>query len=670
MSATKTRHVLIACWLAAAAPLAAARPQTPVFRSGVTLVTVDVTVLDRDGNPVPGLKAEDFEIKLNGKAQPVRTLSFVRVAQTAAPLVARDIDPEVTGRHVATNTAAPGESKVFVLMIDDLSYPPEAGRSLFTSARKFVERQPDGVYVGLSTTSGSVIVNPTSDHAAVAAAMKKVVGEFTDPRRMLTPTSPTVGIAESIDIVVHNDTAMMNNMLQRECLPRARFASVSALLTSENPCAMEAQSAARMIASQTRGTTARQVDAVVGALQAMKGAPGLKQMVLLSEGIGVTRESMTAFTPVARAAAEAGVQISVLVEEGNDLDMADTGHVATEEIGRLADTGMSMRRREDRRMFKAAMQTLADVSGGTFETIIGQADRAFDRAAASGSAVYRLGVEPPAGVQESKPLNVSANVRRPGLAVHANRQAVLPGERVEPTVADRTRAAINEGQPLFGVPIRMSVVRRQASSGQVELGIGLEVPGTVKGPLTATFGLVDAAGALKSGAREVAVPAPPSDYRLTFPIPVAPGAYTVRFAVADASGGVGSAETSIDAHLMPMGPFDASDVLTWWNDAAGKAQFLALDRIPAGVTSLGAGLELYPRAGAALPNAIRVKLSLVRADGSTAVEREVTPLAGGNMFRAEAALPLDGVAAGQYILRAAVTTDGKLAGTASAIIRR
>jgi hypothetical protein len=59
---------------------------SPVFRSGVTLVTVDVTVLDKDGRPVPGLAADDFQIKLNGKLQPVRALSYVQVAEKAAAL--------------------------------------------------------------------------------------------------------------------------------------------------------------------------------------------------------------------------------------------------------------------------------------------------------------------------------------------------------------------------------------------------------------------------------------------------------------------------------------------------------------------------------------------------------------------------------------------------------
>ena len=38
------------------------RPQSPTFRSRITLVPVDVRVLDADGKPITGLKLEDFTL--------------------------------------------------------------------------------------------------------------------------------------------------------------------------------------------------------------------------------------------------------------------------------------------------------------------------------------------------------------------------------------------------------------------------------------------------------------------------------------------------------------------------------------------------------------------------------------------------------------------------------
>jgi hypothetical protein len=516
------------------------------------------------------------------------------------------------------------------------------------------------------------VVNPTLDRAAVLDGLKRVVGSFIDPRRPMVPGGPTVSIAEAVEIIDHNDASALGNMIRRECGGETTSRNRAETLVASK-CSNDAQSLARLIASTIRGTTGRQVAALSAAVNAMKTASGLKQLVILSEGIGSTREAAQIMEPIGRAAAAAGVQLSVLMEDVDETDLSDGGH-ASNELGQIqTDTGMSNRLREDKRMMRASLQTLADISGGTFENVIGQADKAFERAAVAGSAVYRIGVEAPADASAAKPISVTAAVHRPGLAVHANRQAVLPGPAVQPSAAEQVTAAIKEGQPLFSVPIRLAVAMRRAASNQVELGIGMEVPSSVKGPLTMTFGLVDQKGELRQGSRPLPVAAPNTDYRLTFPMPVAPGKYSLRFAVTDATGSVGSLETPIDAKLAVMGTLNASDVLTWWIDSAGKAQFLALDQIPAGVTTLGAGIELYPQPGTSFPDDVKVRMALLPLGKDTAsavLQKEVAPLLGDNMLRAEAMLPLADVPAGTYVLKATVTAGGKPLGEASAVIKR
>ena len=650
----------------------------PTFRSSITLVTVDVVVLDQDGKPVPGLTADDFQIKLNGKIQPVRALSYVQVAQQAAPLTMTDVPPdEPVGRHVMTNSAPVGDARLFVLMVDDLSFAAGGGKSLFAAAGRFIERQPAVDYVGLTTSSGSSIVNPTLDRRVVRAALDRVTGDFMDPRRPTTPTSPTLSIQEALDIVEYNDSSVLRNVITRECFG-GNANEISSLRTDQvvarSQCAGEAQGTARMITATTRSTTGRQIAAIIGAIRAMKPAKGLKQLVLMSQGIGVTRNSPTDFEPIARAASEAGVQLSVLVEEGDDLDTGDGGRSMEDARGDARgapDAGLTARRREDSRMFRTAMQTLAETSGGFFQGVIGMPDRAFDRAGVAGSALYRLGVEPPSDAPEGRAYSVSTVVRRSGVTVQSNRQAVIPGPAPVVPVETQLKAAINEGQPFFNVPIRLALAKRRAASGQVELVVGLDVPSSVPGPLTMAFGIVNDTGELRTGTTHLAAPADGSNYRFTFPLPVAAGKYQLRFGVTDATGSIGSIDTPVDAHLYPMGLLSASDVLTWWIDAAGKMQFLALDEVPAGVTTLDAGLELYPQAGAPFPENLSVKMSLIR-NGTRAVvlERDATPLASADLFRVETQLPLAGVAPGSYTLRATVTVDGKVVGVTAAVIKK
>src|SRR5688572_28763867 len=48
------------------------RAQQPTFRAAVDLVHFGISVVDKQGKPVTGLKAEDFQVLENGKPQTLK----------------------------------------------------------------------------------------------------------------------------------------------------------------------------------------------------------------------------------------------------------------------------------------------------------------------------------------------------------------------------------------------------------------------------------------------------------------------------------------------------------------------------------------------------------------------------------------------------------------------
>jgi VWFA-related protein len=112
----------VGCVLAALTPGLYSESQTPVFRTGATRVSLDVIVTDRDGRPVSGLTADDFEIEEAGRLQRVTTADHVSV-----PLATRTIDLKAAppvATDVVDNTPPSRDSRAFVFVIDDGAVSP------------------------------------------------------------------------------------------------------------------------------------------------------------------------------------------------------------------------------------------------------------------------------------------------------------------------------------------------------------------------------------------------------------------------------------------------------------------------------------------------------------------------------------------------------------------
>ncbi len=183
------------------------------------------------------------------------------------------------------------------------------------------------------------------------------------------------------------------------------------------------------------------------------------------------------------------------------------------------------------------------------------------------------------------------------------------------------------------------------------------------------FGLVDSAGQLRTGRKTIDAPADGGNYRVSLSLPVTPGPYRLRFAIADAGGHVGSIDAPVNAQLGHVGPFLISDVMTSWTGTDGKPQFLALEEVPAAATALGTFVELYPSAGP-MPADVRVQWS-VSGDGLQPVaDQTVVPARATDRLTAQGQFALASLAPGTYEIKATVFVAGQAVGTVSTTVRK
>jgi VWFA-related protein len=94
---------------------ALAAQDQPTFRTGTNLVRVDVSVIDRAGNPVTSLMADDFEVREDGRLQTIT--SFKLIEANGQPT--DDFSLPIRGPLHAAAEAARDDVRVFLIFWDE-----------------------------------------------------------------------------------------------------------------------------------------------------------------------------------------------------------------------------------------------------------------------------------------------------------------------------------------------------------------------------------------------------------------------------------------------------------------------------------------------------------------------------------------------------------------------
>src|SRR6185369_14972409 len=171
------------------------------------LVVVDVTVKDKSGNPIKGLKPADFNITEDGKKQDIKIFTFQELEETvnpepvpakaaapapkgpdAPPTPAAPVVKSVTANQIASSK--PGEVKykdrrLLVMFFDMTSMPVADQVRAQTAAQKFIKTQ--------MTKSDLMAIMTFSSEL-------KVMQDFTDYRDALTKVVKKLIVGEGSDM--------------------------------------------------------------------------------------------------------------------------------------------------------------------------------------------------------------------------------------------------------------------------------------------------------------------------------------------------------------------------------------------------------------------------------------------------------------------------------------
>jgi VWFA-related protein len=676
---TRHRHPALAATLAAtlatlaalaiaasgAASLDAQQPpgDTPVLRSGVDQVVVDVVVTDSSGATVGGLTAADFEIRERGDRQAIATF-----AEVALPLRIRGAGAELAAPgDVRSNTQRDG--RLYVLVLDDFHIGVDLTALVREAGSEFLRRhvQPgDLVAVTTTTGLGGTRRELTPDLARANAAIQAFIG-----RR------GAVGLAA----------------------PQGRS---QAAATGRNSDRMAArQTSAFAGEDPSEDTTAETVDrartsfaTLQSAADALAGVPGRRKTVLFfSEGIAIPPRDdhglQDGLQTVVAAAARANVAIYAIDPRG--LSHLDPNGL----VGTGAEVNAALLANHRHRILTAAMlREVAERTGGAAALDRNDTLTPLARIAEESSHYYLLGYTPTDGRRDGRFRAIDVRVSRPGLRVAARKGYLAPNDRKDTrqplAVAGRLAELIRRPVPTAGLSLVAQAVAYPSGAGNV--AVILEVaPASQPAAGAGAERIVDIViQPVDSGGRtvpafeaHVALPPPENAatpgarivQRLTLP----PGDYQLRIAARDRAG---AAEGAVICEVVVVDPKAQGLALTGVVVGSARGGRLPSATIDASLTrglggipptlarsfaqneTLSAYAEVID-AGVAAARDVAL-LTIIRDAAGRDVVRSPQPranarVAAGEPFAYAVDLPLKALAPGRYVLRVEALATGAAA---------
>lgn len=411
----RTLLVLSLAGLVCAAPAA----QQAVFRSGVQYVAVDVVVTDKNDKPITDLKKEEFEIVEGGKRQSIQDFQFVSV-----PAVTRTVNLTETAKapepDVATNIAPTLNSRLFVMVIDDLHLIEqnivEIKRVLTDTLNAF---SPDDEVAMVFVSHSDMSVNFTLNRAKLASTIDRVRGAF----------------GFGLDSLAH--------------APVADQPGATSLRLSTAPSKF--RGAYAVAAAETLRNVARSL--------AGSGHPR-RAIFFFSAGTTLTPWDIGSpnynggladeLRRTVAEAAKADVPVYAIDPRGN---------ITPDDAVRGAAISSETIRAEVRRNIKIQHDNLAEIAINTGgRAVFGAADmkRMVQEIVQENSSFYLLGYYPEPLVSDGKFHDLKVNVSRPGAIVRARKGYVAPSkERATETTAVVLDKAMSSGVNVSGLPIRV-----------------------------------------------------------------------------------------------------------------------------------------------------------------------------------------------------------------------
>jgi VWFA-related protein len=596
-----------------------------VVRINTELVQTDVMVFDKQGHFVNGLHAQDFNLRIDGKSQPI---SFFELVSTGSA--------NEESQLVAARDSRPGKDnngpvsvdldrrRVIFFYVDDLHLAANnlvRARQLLLNYVEKDMRQNDEA--GITSASGQIgfLQQLTDNKTVLRAAIERL-----KIRPYFVSDSERPSMTEYQALAVERNNRDVIDYFVDELMK-----DLPNLSTIAAPAGMprgraeqHVRDRAHTILQQAAAISTNSLSGLETLIRSSSNLPGRKLVFFISDGFFLDDHNSNdrdRLRHITSLAARSGVVIYSIDARGLVASLTDaSSDVAPDPSGRLQRiAGGELVESQD------AMNALASDTGGRTIFNTNALDAGVTQALQETSTYYLLAWRPERTEQKSEKFrHLEINViGRPELTVRvrkgffelerapvtADRQSKKPDQKTdeapEKTAGTQLRAAITAPFPESGLPVSLSLTWTDAPEKRQTLNIALQVKGkaiSFEGENGKQKAVVDVVGSIynqegKAGASfgerlTVTGPTNETDKNISpdlvylYPLTLPPGLYQARVGVRDEKNGrIGSAQRwieipDISAHKVVLSSLIVSERTVTPTAAAPSATFPRNDQLP------------------------------------------------------------------------------------------
>lgn len=390
-----------------------------VVKISTNLIQIDVTVTDKNGKVVTGLKADDFEVFENGERQPISNFGFV--SRTAGGAVAAD-PAKPAGNLAQTSPQQPRGSanNAIAIVLDDLNMSFASVYYARKALKKFVDEQMlPGDLVAIIRTGGGVgaLQQFTSDKNVLYAAIDRIRWNPLGASGINALTSVGQNDTDVTDRWVHESTNIgsktTTTILHRDNI------------SDKKRTDMEANRNARDVEAGFKAQTS--LGAVRYVISAMKALPGRKTMFLFTDGLQIlslsNHSSASGVYGTLREVIDVANRSSVVVYTFDTKGLQSMSIQASDNTYEIIDGHRQLKERERTQDFRNSQEGLsyfAEQTGGKALLNSNDLNGGIKRALDEQAGYYLLGYLPDTDTFDAakrKYNKLEVKVRRPGLEV-------------------------------------------------------------------------------------------------------------------------------------------------------------------------------------------------------------------------------------------------------------